>query len=160
MLSSQPPWTGKPCASCNFRCSSNCVPGMLLAPTQLGGTVWLVMARELLAAVMCPIQVRVSTDSQVLPCPGAARWDGHSALGPPPPPSTRVPEWLFGPALAQLLDSEVNLLQQRHYFADKGPSSESFGFSSSHVRMWELDYKENWAPKNWCFFSLLFIYLF
>ena len=36
------------------------------------------------------------------------------------------------------------------YFADKGPSSQSCGFSSSHVWMWELDYKESWAPKIWC----------
>ena len=41
--------------------------------------------------------------------------------------------------------------KQRHYFANKGPSSQSYGFSSSHVWMWELDYKESWAPKNWCF---------
>ena len=40
---------------------------------------------------------------------------------------------------------------QRHYFANNGPSSQSYGFSSSHVWMWELDHKENWAPKNWCF---------
>ena len=38
--------------------------------------------------------------------------------------------------------------KQRHYFANKGPSSQSFGFSSSDVWMWELDYKEIWAPKN------------
>ena len=38
-----------------------------------------------------------------------------------------------------------------HYFADKGPSSESHGFSSSHVWMWELDHKDSWVPKNWCF---------
>ena len=38
-----------------------------------------------------------------------------------------------------------------HSFANKGLSSQSFGFSSSHVWMWELDYKESWAPKNWCF---------
>ena len=40
-------------------------------------------------------------------------------------------------------------IKQRHYFADKGPSSETYGFSTSHVRMWELDYKESWALKNW-----------
>ena len=38
--------------------------------------------------------------------------------------------------------------KQRHYFADKGLSSQSYGFSSSHVWMQELDYKESWAPKN------------
>ena len=43
----------------------------------------------------------------------------------------------------------------RHYFADKGPSSQSYGFSSSHVWMWELVYKESWAPKNWCFWAVM-----
>ena len=38
--------------------------------------------------------------------------------------------------------------KQRHYFANKGPSSQSYGFSSSHVWMWELDYKESWVLKN------------
>ena len=41
--------------------------------------------------------------------------------------------------------------KQRFYFADKGPSSQSYGFPSSHVWMWELDHKEGWALKNWCF---------
>ena len=40
---------------------------------------------------------------------------------------------------------------QRHSFANKGPSSHSYGFSSSQKWMWELDYKESWAPQNWCF---------
>ena len=38
-----------------------------------------------------------------------------------------------------------------HHFANKGPYSESYGFSSSHVQMWELNHKEGWVPKNWCF---------
>ena len=42
-----------------------------------------------------------------------------------------------------------HIKKQRHYFANKGPSSQGYGFSSSHVWMWELDYKESWAPKNW-----------
>ena len=41
--------------------------------------------------------------------------------------------------------------KQRHHFADKGPSSQSYGFSSNCVWMWELDHKEGWALKNWCF---------
>ena len=41
--------------------------------------------------------------------------------------------------------------KQRHHFANKGPSSQSYGFSSNHVRMWQLAHKEGWAPKNWCF---------
>ena len=43
--------------------------------------------------------------------------------------------------------------KQRHYFANKGPSSQGYSFSSSHVWMWELDYKESWAPENWCFLN-------
>ena len=45
--------------------------------------------------------------------------------------------------------------KQRHYFASKGPSSQSYGFSSSHVWMWELGCKESWAPKNWCFWTVV-----
>ena len=41
--------------------------------------------------------------------------------------------------------------RQRHHFAHKGPQSQSYGFSSSHVWMWELGHKESWAPKHWCF---------
>ena len=44
-----------------------------------------------------------------------------------------------------------HIKKQRHYFANRGPSSQGYGFSSGHVWMWELDYKESWAPKNWCF---------
>ena len=48
-----------------------------------------------------------------------------------------------------------HITKQRHYFANSGPSSQSYGFSSSHVQMWKLDYKENWAPKNWCFWTVV-----
>ena len=48
-----------------------------------------------------------------------------------------------------------HIKKQRHYFANKGPFSQSYGFSSSPVWMWELDYKENWAPKNWCFWTVV-----
>ena len=45
--------------------------------------------------------------------------------------------------------------KQRHYFANKGLTSQSYGFSSSHVWMWELDYRKSWAPKNWCFWTVV-----
>jgi len=48
-----------------------------------------------------------------------------------------------------------NIKKQRHYFANKGPSKQSYGFSSSHLWMWELDYKESWAPKNWSFWIVV-----
>ena len=48
-----------------------------------------------------------------------------------------------------------HIKKQRHYFADKSPSNQSYGFSSSHVWMWELDYKESWVLKNWCFWTVV-----
>ena len=51
--------------------------------------------------------------------------------------------------------SRRHIKKQRHFFADKGSSSQSYGFSSSHVWMWELDHKEGWKLKNWCFQSVV-----
>ena len=48
-----------------------------------------------------------------------------------------------------------HIKKQRYYFANKGPSSQSYGFSSSHAWMWELDYKESWALKNWYFWTVV-----
>ena len=45
--------------------------------------------------------------------------------------------------------------KQKYHFADKGPYSQSYGFSSSHVWMWELDHKEGWVPMNWYFWILV-----
>ena len=49
-----------------------------------------------------------------------------------------------------------HIKKQRHHFMDKGPSSQSCGFSSSYVWVWELDHKEAWAPENW-FFQTTFL---
>ena len=59
---------------------------------------------------------------------------------------------LLGRKAMTNLDS---MLKKRHYFANKGLSSQGYGFSSSHVWMWELDCKERWAPKNWCFWIVV-----
>ena len=48
-----------------------------------------------------------------------------------------------------------HIKKQRHYFANKGPSNQGYGFSSGHVWMWELDCEEGWEPKNWCFWTML-----
>ena len=48
-----------------------------------------------------------------------------------------------------------HIQKQRHYFANKGPSSQGNGFPSSHVWMWKLDCEESWTPKNWCFWSVV-----
>ena len=51
--------------------------------------------------------------------------------------------------------SNCYFLKPRHYFASKCPSSQSYGFSSSHVWMWELDCEESWALKNWCYWTVV-----
>jgi len=48
-----------------------------------------------------------------------------------------------------------HIKKQRHYFANKDPSSQGYGFSSSHVWMWKLDYKGNWVPKNWWLWTVV-----
>ena len=48
-----------------------------------------------------------------------------------------------------------HIKKQRHSFVNKGLSSQSYGFSNSHVWVWELDYKESWAPKDWCFWTVV-----
>ena len=60
---------------------------------------------------------------------------------------------LLGRKVMTNLDSILK--SQRHYFANKGPSSQGYGFSSSQVWMWELDCEESWAPKNWCFWTVV-----
>jgi len=55
----------------------------------------------------------------------------------------------------KVLTNLDSILESRDYFANKDPSSQRYGFSSSHVWMWELYYKESWAPKNWCFWTVV-----
>ena len=59
---------------------------------------------------------------------------------------------LLGRKAMTNLDS---IIKSRDITAGKSPSSQSYGFSRSHVWMWELDYKESWAPKNWCFWTVV-----
>ena len=55
----------------------------------------------------------------------------------------------------KLWQPRQHIKEQRHYFANKGPSNQSYDFSSNHVWMWELDCGESWAPKNWCFWTVV-----
>ena len=48
-----------------------------------------------------------------------------------------------------------HIKKQRHYFTDKGPSSQNYGSPSSHLWMWDWDHKESWVPKNWCFWTVV-----
>ena len=72
-------------------------------------------------------------------------------------------EWGLQPQNSQMLapwkksydKPRQHIKKQKHDFANKGSNSQSFGFPSSHVWMWELDYKESWMPKNWCFWTVV-----
>ena len=55
----------------------------------------------------------------------------------------------------KVLTNLDSILKSRDIIANKGPSSQGYGFSSSHVWMWELDYKKNWTPKDWCFWTVM-----
>ena len=62
---------------------------------------------------------------------------------------------MLAPWKKSYVQPRQHIKKQTHYFTNKGPSSQSYGFSSSHVWMWELDYKESWAPKYWCFWTVV-----
>ena len=66
--------------------------------------------------------------------------------------SWRLDTWKFALVLELLWQ---HIKKQRHYFVYKGPSSQGYGFSSSHVWMLEVDCKESWALKNWCFWTVV-----
>ena len=57
--------------------------------------------------------------------------------------------------LGRKVMTNLDSIKQRYYFANKGPSSQGYGFSSSHVWIWELDSEESWALKNWCFWTVV-----
>ena len=61
---------------------------------------------------------------------------------------------LLGRKTTTNLDSILKS-RERHYFANKGPSSQGYGFSYGHVWMWKLDCEEGWAPKNWCYWTVM-----
>ena len=62
---------------------------------------------------------------------------------------------MFAPWKKSYDQPREHLRKQRHYFANKGPYSQSYGFFISHVWMWELDHKEGWTLKNWCFWTVV-----
>ena len=62
---------------------------------------------------------------------------------------------MFIPCKESYDQPKQHIKKQRHYLVNKGPSSQGYGFSSSHVWIWELDCKENWALTNWCFWTVV-----
>ena len=70
-------------------------------------------------------------------------------------------KWSLRPSYKSFRDPDHFLVEKKKILSEethsnKGPSRQNYGFSSSHVRMWELDHKESWAPKNWCFWTMVF----
>ena len=67
-----------------------------------------------------------------------------------------IPHWeTLAPGKQSYGQPRQHIKKQRHYFANKRLSSQGYGFSSGHAWMWELDYKEGWAPKSWCFWIVV-----
>ena len=62
---------------------------------------------------------------------------------------------MFAPCKKIMTNLDSILKKQRHHSVDKGPYSQNYGFSSSHVQMWELEPKESSTPKNWCFWIVV-----
>ena len=62
---------------------------------------------------------------------------------------------MFTPWKESYDQPRLHIEKQRHYFANKSPPSQGYGFSSGHVWMWELDCEESWLPKNWCFWPVV-----
>ena len=62
---------------------------------------------------------------------------------------------MFAPRKKSYDQSRQHIKKQRHYFANNGLCSQSYGFLSSHVWMWVMDHKEGWALKNWCFWNVV-----
>ena len=95
----------------------------------------------------------MATHSSVLAwrIPGTGEPGGLPSMG-----SHRVGHnWSNLAAAAPWKKPRQHIKKQRHYFDDKCPYSQSYCFSSSHVKMWELDYQESWAPKYWCFWTVV-----
>ena len=57
--------------------------------------------------------------------------------------------------LSDWIELKQHIKKQRHYFVNKGLSSQGYGFSSSHVWILELEYIESWVPKKWCFWTVV-----
>ena len=62
---------------------------------------------------------------------------------------------MFAPWKKSYDQPRQHIQKQRHHFAKKRPCSQSYGFSRRHIWMWELDQKEGWVPKNWCFWTVV-----
>ena len=89
--------------------------------------------------------VTQGTQSQTIGVGWGGRWEG----------GLRGSRHMLTPWKESYDQPRQHIKEQRHNFVNKGPSSQGYGFPSSHVWLWELDYKESWAQKNWCFWTVV-----
>ena len=132
-------------------------PGPIKSESQgvAPGDVWWRPRRVLSAADRQPASSRQGRGNVCIPAPGDTKANtGTSVLS-----IDWVSETCFVPRFMLILCPSIFIsvmpFNCKHYFANKGPSSQSYVFSIRHVWMWELDYKESWAPKNWCFWTVM-----
>ena len=95
------------------------------------------------------VKVKLLSRVRLLAIPWTAAYQAPPSMG-----LSRQDYWSGMPLLLHDQPRQ-HITKQRHYFANKGTSSQSYGFSSSHGWMWELNYQESWAVKNWCFWSVV-----
>ena len=81
---------------------------------------------------------------------------GHSNIKPQMTSDCSHEIKTFAPWKRSYDKPRQGIKKQRHYFADKCPHGQNYDFSSSQVWMWELGHNEGWAPKNWCFWTVMF----
>ena len=86
---------------------------------------------------------------------GLNRVEGYSPWGRKESDMTELLHFHLTPWKESYDQTKQHIKKQRYYFSNKGLSSQSYGFSNSHVWMWELDHKESWLPKNWCFWAVV-----
>ena len=119
------------------------VPGILQART----LEWVVISFS--NAWKWKVKVKSLSRIWLLATPWTAAYQAPQSMG-----FSRQEYW-SGLPLPSPDQPRQHIQKQKHYFANKGLSSQNYGFSSSHVWMWELDCEESWALKNWCFWTVV-----
>ena len=115
----------------------------------------LILCRPLLLLPPIPPIIRVFSNESTL----CMRWPKYWSFSFSIIPSKEILGLIFRMDWLDLLAVQGTLKhihKQRHHFANKGLSSHGHGFSCGHIWMWELDCEEGWAPKNWCFWTVVF----
>ena len=96
------------------------------------------------------VKVKSLSHVRLLATPWTAAYQAPLSMG-----FARQEYWSGLPLPSLGRKARQHIKRQRQHFANKGSYNQRYGFSSCHVWIWELDHKEGWAPKNWCFWSVV-----